>query len=1294
MSEIKRKNKDERSKERHNILSHIPIKDKGKILTEENNYKNYNQEQKMQILYLNTKIKNFNNFIINILTNIKKSICFISTKKIDINCFYLIFIFLIMLNIQLLISKKIKNNSYLNSSNITIKIHGTGPQNIFSSEYSGSPPDIIFINDIKIEQVKYNYDFNETNNVIELVWYNSISNCNKLFHGCSNIIYVDLSNFDFSLGISANVMFAACISLKTIIFPSSIKLKMTDLGGMFSGCISLISLDLSNFDTTSVTDFGNTFKNCWSLVSLNLKNFFQTSSTQKNLYGMFSYCKNLIYINLDSCLIDPISNSYYLFKDTRNLVICTDNNSIKNIVNGNNCIKIDCSKDWQKSLKRFDTENNICIDNCQNVNYKFEYLYKCYDKCPDGTYNNNFICESCHSDCKICDGPPGINNSNCKSCISPNKFLKFGNCVDNCENGFYIDNNDLSNKICKCDLKKCFICSKESLENNLCISCNDGYYQKYEEININNNYINCYQSPEGYYLDKNNDELNYKLCYESCKICNISGNETYHNCLECKYNFSYELHYLFYKNCYNNCSFYHYFDKEKNIYFCTEAFECPNKFKKLIYEKRECINKCDDDEDYKYEFRNKCWKECPKESKKSENITSQNNYYCEAICSREYPFEFLSTQECLKSCSINDIKEKLCILNYNYKNDNNSKEGKEDEFIPQKILIENVENDFTSINYNTSSLEEGKDDIIKDEKMTITLTTTQNQKNNLNNNSTIVELGECESLLREKYKINDNEVLYMKKIDIKQEGMKIPKIDFDVFYKTSKGNLEKLDLSICEKSKISLLMPVILNESLDKLNSSSGYYNDICYIATSDDGTDISLKDRKKEYIEGNKTVCQDNCVFSEYDYKTNKAKCSCNVKKSSSKFDLKIDKAKLYENFINFKNIVNVNLMVCYKVLFSKEGIKYNIAFFSIIPVILFKIFVIIIFYQNQKNKIVDKINDIFFCINNLKLVNPELKKKNIIKKTKRKRYFSYIKIIKFNEFFRLQTSFNYNYINNNLNKYNYYSKKNKNKSYNLVDLCQLSEKKGIIKKGNNNIENNNQLIINKIKEIMNFNEEELNSLPYELALKHDKRAFCEFYLSLLKTKHIIFFTFFMNKDYNLRVIKIDLFLINFIIDYNINALFFDDDTLHTIYKDKGSFDFVYQLPQIVYSTLISMVVNALLSLLALSESNILEFKKIKTKINLDKRAMDLVNKLKNKFILYFIFSSIILIFAWYYLSMFGAIYRKTQYHLIKDTLISFGFSIVYPLGIYFLPCIFRILSLSKEKKYFYKLSSIFQIF
>ena len=67
---------------------------------------------------------------------------------------------------------------------------------------------------------------------------------------------------------------------------------------------------------------------------------------------------------------------------------------------------------------------------------------------------------------------------------------------------------------------------------------------------------------------------------------------------------------------------------------------------------------------------------------------------------------------------------------------------------------------------------------------------------------------------------------------------------------------------------------MIINEHLDKFNSSSGYYNDICYTTTSEDGTDILLKDRQKEFIEKDYVVCQEDCDFSQYDYETFVAKC------------------------------------------------------------------------------------------------------------------------------------------------------------------------------------------------------------------------------------------------------------------------------------------------------------------------------------------------------------------------------------------------------------------------------------
>ena len=75
------------------------------------------------------------------------------------------------------------------------------------------------------------------------------------------------------------------------------------------------------------------------------------------------------------------------------------------------------------------------------------------------------------------------------------------------------------------------------------------------------------------------------------------------------------------------------------------------------------------------------------------------------------------------------------------------------------------------------------------------------------------------------------------------------------------------------------------------MNSSSGYYNDICYITTSDSGTDISLKDRKNIFIEENKTMCQEDCDFPEYDYSIRKATCLCKDKESSkSIIDMKIN--------------------------------------------------------------------------------------------------------------------------------------------------------------------------------------------------------------------------------------------------------------------------------------------------------------------------------------------------------------------------------------------------------------------
>ena len=220
------------------------------------------------------------------------------------------------------------------------------------------------------------------------------------------------------------------------------------------------------------------------------------------------------------------------------------------------------------------------------------------------------------------------------------------------------------------------------------------------------------------------------------------------------------------------------------------------------------------------------------------------------------------------------------------------------------------------------------------------------------------------------------------------------------------------------------------------------------------------------------------------------------------------------------------------------------------------------------------------------------------------------------------------------------------------------------------------------KIKSIMEYKNDEKNSLSYDLAIQYDKRTYCEYYISLLKAKHLLIFSFFTSDDYNSRIIKYELFLINFVIYYTVNAFFFTEETIHQIYEEQGSFNFIYQLPKIIYSSLIPIIFNTVLKLLALSNDSIIKFKQNRSKKNINIRGTGLKNKIKIKLVFYFIISFIVLSLSGYYLTLFGAVYINTQIHLLKDTLISFGISFIYPFILNLLPGIFRIISLSNEKK------------
>jgi hypothetical protein len=226
-----------------------------------------------------------------------------------------------------------------------------------------------------------------------------------------------------------------------------------------------------------------------------------------------------------------------------------------------------------------------------------------------------------------------------------------------------------------------------------------------------------------------------------------------------------------------------------------------------------------------------------------------------------------------------------------------------------------------------------------------------------------------------------------------------------------------------------------------------------------------------------------------------------------------------------------------------------------------------------------------------------------------------------------------------------------------------------------------------------VHLNDEEMNSLCYKDALILDRRTYFQYYYSLLKKKHLILFIFLPTNDYNLIYIKLSLFLLAFSLYFTINAFFFTDDTMHKITEDHGDFNLIYQIPQILYSTLASAVINMILKKLSLSETHILS---IKQETNLNKakiKALGILRCLRKQFIIFFIFSFLLMLFFWYFISSFCAVYKNTQIILIKSTMISFGLSMIYPFGLNLIPGIFRIPALraeNKDKELLYKFSQI----
>ena len=1178
---------------------------------------------------------------------------------------------------------------------------------------------------------------------VEIMW--------DMFKGCSSLRSL-AQKFDTSNVVDMESMFEGCKSLTSLNLDNFKTPKVHYMNKMFCNCQKLQTLNIRLLTSNELGTMHQMFYNCQNLTYLDI---YSLNENDQSIFEMFEgastdfqFCvendekipklfKKIT--SLSGTSRDCSAKCYGKTKERVSILgqkLCCANYEY----NGH-CFDVCPSR-----TKPASATNKSCVDfTCEKDEYYNYNQSDCIEKVPVGYYENDTklrTIDKCPENCTSCEKKPTQKRVYCLTCKKINNkllFLFFGNCISSCSHGYYNKSGVLT---CNCVTTECSSCTEESLEKGLCSSCASGYYPKSGEYN--GIYKKCYKEPPKYYFSGKE----FLPCYSSCQNCFGKGNKTHHNCISCDSDNAFvikkTINKNITKNCYKKCDYHYYFDN-KNDYQCSQTKECPLSYKFLIVELGECVKTCPSD--YKMKLRNECYKECPKGISKQKDKTQ-----CAIICPVDAPFELVEEQSCVDSCTIMERNEKLCITN----NIGNMTNLQIQKIIHDDIISDLVNKfNYSIISDNYSLLIEEKNTTY--EIITTKNQNKNNKTSNINFGRCESILKEYYAipdneplyiLKMDAYIEGKMGPIVVYEVFYPLDSKNLVQLDISICEGETIGISYYLEL---ENPELYDKNNPIYNDICHPYTSVDGVDMTLSEKQKDYENNNKSLCEENCEYIGYDKL---DKLVKCNCDVKDNSALIS-EIKIDKNKlYDFmslnkiaNFDVLKCLNLIIKIENLlINIGFysfmptFICYFlaiIIFCKKDwkfvknkintyviVKKNLEYLKERRRILEELLKKIKYRKPAFLSIMKKkhINKSKFYTSNFNIYN-DINNKIInhakIKTIKSNQHGTIEEKITEEDISQINSSDRLNRLNNIASDKNIYNdiiiinKRPKNAPPLKTQVIKHK------KFGKNNIkiypkkkENNCMTEVKDLKDVysniksveeiakeeakmrtfLRKNDKELNELNFKLAIKFDNRTFWKFYFSLLKADHLLF-KIINSNDYNSRTIKIYLFLYNFGLSFAVNGLFFDDEAIDQIFEEKGKFNFLDQIPQIIYSSIITFGLSVILDYLALPEDTILEIKRERVAKNAEKKATDIFKILPIKFIFFFILSFLFMIACWYYISCFCAVYRNTQYYLLKDTLISFSISMLTPVGTKLIPGIFRFFAIKKRSQIFFRISLFTQM-
>ena len=608
----------------------------------------------------------------------------IQLKKRFNNLILLIFIIIFLSSdfLSKVFSKIILN--LFNSSIITIKIKGPGNRYILSNDFSFDPLQIYIegINDDYVNYVTREYNFENEQTTVKMIFDDNLNTCENMFKDLSYITEIDLSSFNTFSVRSMKSMFKGCTSLTSIDFTNINTQNLEFMQNMFSGCSNLISLSLSNFKISNVKSTDSVFSGCLNLLFLDLSsldfsrlettsNMFYnclklssvalsdiTTSQLKKMDNMFNNCKSLEYLDLSGFKTNYVEDMYRLFYGCKSLKSLNINNFEASSVTNMDEMFRECLELASLDLSKFKTHSCTTMKNmfynCNKLNFldicnfdtnkvsNMEYIfYQCFQltSLNLSSFNTKTVEKMDHM-FYGCQSLLELNLSNFNTIFVGNMNNLFDGCI----------------KLTSLDLSNFNTTSLTSMENmfknceNL-ISLNLSSFNTKKVLTMENMFYNCLKLE---YVNLSSfittSVINMKNMFSGCKnllFINISNfkfssisnmNEMFQNCNSLIY-INLDFRNKIIKPQIQTDNIFNFISKD--IIYCingiyTENFkneknitsQCENicfHDSKIIVENRTCIKSCRDDAIYKYVFYWRCFERCPNKT----HISYYDDFKCE-----------------------------------------------------------------------------------------------------------------------------------------------------------------------------------------------------------------------------------------------------------------------------------------------------------------------------------------------------------------------------------------------------------------------------------------------------------------------------------------------------------------------------------------------------------------------------------------------------------------------------------------------------------------------------------------